>query len=44
MESIDVYRKAGLPRKDIARVQESDDSELSGLEVARIRDWSGNQG
>ena len=41
MESIDVYRKAGLPLKDIARVLDSDDSELSGLLERRLHALNG---
>ena len=41
MESIDIYRKAGLPLKDIARVLDGDDSALSGLLEQRLRGLNG---
>jgi DNA-binding transcriptional MerR regulator len=41
MESIDVYRKAGLPLKDIARVLDGGDSELSGLLERRLHAING---
>ena len=41
METIDVYRKAGLRLKDIARVLDSGDSDLSELLERRLRSLNG---